>query len=210
MMAKADIAQQWLKANDPKANAPTRAQMRKGNKQHLVAMARARIAPVFYHALDEKAHNLLLQNEAKTRKNGRFCVMTFINESQGFDRDECLFVPFHMDGDPVCITFHGKKRTAANVMLILTQGWPQGDAKHARHKCGNGHRSCVNKKHLCWGTAEHNSADFVLHTAKPAAMPNLKREVIDAVANDSRLPNVIAVDYGVPAAIVQVIQKRQT
>ena len=68
-MAKPDIAQQWLKANDPKASAPTRAQMRKGNKQHLVAMARAGIAPVFYHALDEKAHNLLLRNEAKTRKD---------------------------------------------------------------------------------------------------------------------------------------------
>jgi hypothetical protein len=199
-MAKAGIAAQWLRVNDPKNIKCYGSAHNERRKHKAVAAAVAEKTPIFYHDLDRSAHELWLRNKAKwtNRKSPLFTVARFLEQAATFDGDECLYLPFYADGTG---TF------AARQICVTVNGDP-GASFVARHLCGNGHLNCVNPKHLVWGTAEQNGRDRWLHASRPRYMPEITPEAVDAIIADKRLPNVIAVAFDVPAAIVEYLKRR--
>jgi hypothetical protein len=90
-------------------------------------------------------------------------------------------------------------------MCQMAHGAPH-EGEVARHKCGNGHLSCVNPTHLCWGTVEQNKMDHHLHTARPSFMPSLSDEVVAYVKASTKLTNVLAVELGIHSAILRTLR----
>ena len=90
-------------------------------------------------------------------------VMDFVNRAKSAASTECIFVPGAMLGSPAKVVFCGKTISAARYMLLITSGAPEFEGFVARHVCGNGHLSCVNPRHLIWGTQGDNVADANKH-----------------------------------------------
>lgn len=97
--------------------------------------------------------------------NHQVPVREFCEWNTKYDGDDCLIVPGATERYPARVTRWGKSMRAGRYMLILTQGAPNSEGMHARHLCGNGHLSCVNPKHLAWGSPGDNIADANKHRA---------------------------------------------
>lgn len=59
--------------------------------------------------------------------------------------------------------FKGKGVSAPRVMCILAHGEPPTAKHETAHSCGNGHKGCMNPRHLSWKTAVENAADMETH-----------------------------------------------
>lgn len=90
-------------------------------------------------------------------------IKEFVEDSRKFDGHDCLFVPGAQKGVPAKITRFGKQMSAARYMCLLTHGTPPTEGMVVRHLCGCGHLSCVNPRHLVWGTQGDNIADANKH-----------------------------------------------
>jgi len=90
-------------------------------------------------------------------------IKEFIEEHRNFDCSDCLFVPGAAVNVPARVYHAGSTISAACYMCLLTLGTPPCDGFETRHLCGNGHLSCVNPKHLPWGTRGDNVADQTRH-----------------------------------------------
>lgn len=102
----------------------------------------------------------------KARKAGhrlRRGAKGFVESKRNVEFDGCIFVPGAQDGVVVNVSYLGQNISAARYMALLTFGAPKSEGMVVRHLCGNGHLSCVNPKHLAWGTAADNISDMVLH-----------------------------------------------
>jgi hypothetical protein len=203
-MARVDIARQWLDANDPKRPAAQFAHLHK--KRRRIA-AQSALPAIHYHPLDEAAHDAVRKAERAAPNYAAFPVADFVLGKVGFDGDECVFVPFAIEFRPAVTQFGMVSMTAARAMCLRVHGQPEDEAHVARHKCGNGHKSCVNPKHLCWGTTAQNANDRYLHTARPTTYPDAVWTHFDAIIADPRLPNVMAVDYGIPTSVIEQLQR---
>lgn len=75
---------------------------------------------------------------------------------------------------PARIRIDGKLQSAARVVCERVHGAPPTPDHHAAHGCGNGHRRCVNPRHLRWATPKENHADRTIHGTelKGARNPN--------------------------------------
>lgn len=80
------------------------------------------------------------------------------------DGNDCLFWPFAAPshGYPL-ITFDGAQIGVHRLVCQMVHGEPPHIKMHAAHSCGNGHRGCVNHRHLSWKTAKGNSDDKITH-----------------------------------------------
>lgn len=84
-------------------------------------------------------------------------VMTHIS-------DDCLIWPFARSGNGYGqITVDGKKVNVHRHTCIVANGEPPTPRHEASHSCGNGHKGCVNPRHLSWKTPSENQMDRVLH-----------------------------------------------
>ncbi|WP_422028145.1 hypothetical protein [Roseovarius sp.] len=90
-------------------------------------------------------------------------IKDFVERNRGHRGDECLFVPAAQPSVPAAVSFCGRNIAAARYMALLTIGTPKSEGMIVRHKCGNGHLSCVNPAHLLWGTPGDNLADANKH-----------------------------------------------
>lgn len=82
----------------------------------------------------------------------------------GYDGDECIVWPFaHALHGRGTVHVDGKTRSAPNVMAKLAHGEPPTPSHEAAHTCGNGHKGCLNPRHLRWATRVENEADKVAH-----------------------------------------------
>lgn len=95
----------------------------------------------------------------------RKSIKDFVEENRHHTGDQCLLIPAAQNGCPAQVEFCGSLISAARYMLLLTQGTAKWDEAWATHKCGNGHLSCVNPKHLRWGDPSTNQSDAVMHRA---------------------------------------------
>lgn len=134
---------------------------------------------------------------------------SWLDDMLGFDEDCCLFFPGAKAGQPVKVKYNYGSMTAARAMLLKTQGLPEGEANFAIHKCGMGHMSCVNPRHLAWGTAADNARDREIHNAKTVDLSSCCDEAIGAVKKDSRLTRVIAWDLRIPLPVVSAIKSEK-
>jgi hypothetical protein len=81
---------------------------------------------------------------------------------------ECVKWPFCTDGSNGYgrIGHLGKSYWAHRLMCILVHGDPPGPSYDAAHSCGNGHKGCVNPRHLSWATRGRNQLDRRSHGTK--------------------------------------------
>lgn len=81
-----------------------------------------------------------------------------------YDGDDCIVWPFaHALHGRGIVQADGKSRSAPNVMARLAHGEPPTPSHEAAHTCGNGHKGCLNPRHLRWATRVENEADKVAH-----------------------------------------------
>lgn len=90
-------------------------------------------------------------------------ITDFVKRHREYQGDDCLFVPGAQDGVPAGVSYLGNRMSAARYMCLLAYGTPKSDGMVVRHLCGNGHLSCINPKHLAWGTDADNISDMALH-----------------------------------------------
>ncbi len=108
---------------------------------------------------DPQAHKPIVEKGAK---NWLLAHVTY----QG---DDCVFWPFtrsHTGTGSVTRTVVGGGRgnmSASRAMCILAHGAPPSTKHVAAHYCGNGHKACVNPRHLRWATQLENAQDTLLH-----------------------------------------------
>lgn len=87
----------------------------------------------------------------------------FVEGKRNMRADHCIFVPKAVKDRPSTVRFCDRTISAARYMALLTFGTPAEEDDEVRHLCGNGHLSCVNPKHLAWGSRSDNVRDMVLH-----------------------------------------------
>ena len=81
-----------------------------------------------------------------------------------YDGDECLTWPYGKNGDGYGqMRFQGKMRRVSRLVCEHVNGPPPTPKHEAAHSCGNGHLSCVTKRHLSWKTPAENKADQIRH-----------------------------------------------
>lgn len=77
-------------------------------------------------------------------------------------RDECLFWPFARNSAGYGVfKAAGEYILAHRFMCTLENGVPPHETSLALHTCANGHKGCVNPKHLRWGDRSINYEDSV-------------------------------------------------
>lgn len=103
------------------------------------------------------------RSRAKSTKVRFGTIKNFVESHRDFSGSECVFVPAALDGAVAQVSFCGKNISASRYMCLLTNGAPKHDGAMARHKCGNGHLSCINPSHLIWGDASDNASDAAKH-----------------------------------------------
>lgn len=101
--------------------------------------------------------------EIREEKRGLCPIREFVEENRTFCGSGCLFVPGSQVDVPAKIEWLGSMISAARYMALLTYGAPKSEKMVVRHTCGNGHLSCVNPDHLCWGSQGENIADANKH-----------------------------------------------
>ena len=142
--------------------------------------------------------------QVKAGKNEPHCATAlWVKDHRSIDQDHCLFVPGANPGFPKQVRFNFKTMAASRAMCILTHGLPQDQRLLAIHSCGNGHLSCVNPKHLRWGTSKDNTKDAKLHNAK---LGDITDAALDG-AYAHPLPKVAAVITGETAESIRAARK---
>ena len=97
-------------------------------------------------------------------------TMKFIMETAlPYEGDDCLFWPWKSpdskDGR-ASVWYEGRTTNPARVVCRLTHGEPPAKGYDAAHSCGNGHKACVNPRHISWKTRLENVADMIDHGTK--------------------------------------------
>lgn len=126
---------------------------------------------------------------------------------KSFDGDECLMFPSMVVHRPEKVKYNLRTMSAARAMLLMTQGLPKDEAKtFATHICGNGHLSCVNPKHLAWGSPADNARDAVVHNAPSEFIAGMDPDMVAQIKSSPEMVKVIAWRTGIPAGVVSAIR----
>lgn len=92
--------------------------------------------------------------------NERGSIPKWIDELIINDTDECVKWPFSLQSNGYgTVTINGKATIAHRHICTMVHGPPPFERAIVRHVCGNGMDSCVNPKHLLWGTYQENADD---------------------------------------------------
>lgn len=90
--------------------------------------------------------------------------LRWLLENVGYSEEGCLAWPFSKNRSGYgYVSYEGKLRPASRVMCILANGVPPEETMQAAHSCGNGHKGCVNPRHLRWATPKENASDRKRH-----------------------------------------------
>lgn len=90
--------------------------------------------------------------------------LNWIEQKASYSGEECLKWPFEMGRYGYGVVRHnGRRRVASRVMCEYAHGMPGSEGYDAAHLCGNGHKGCVNPRHLSWKTRSENNRDKIEH-----------------------------------------------
>lgn len=81
----------------------------------------------------------------------------------GHQGDDCLTFPYCLPNGYGNVSVGGKTKYAHRLMCEIIHGAPPTLQHYATHSCGNGHRGCVNPKHLRWKTPSENQLERAEH-----------------------------------------------
>lgn len=122
-------------------------------------------------------YGLCTKHYSRVRKNGSLestwtnCgdPMRFLISLPDIKTDECIIWPFYkgIDKERAVIRYNGEACTAARVALIVNGYHPPSEKSYALHDpyvCSN--PSCVNLRHLRWGTASENMFDRTIEKGR--------------------------------------------
>lgn len=74
-----------------------------------------------------------------------------------YQGDDCLIWPFSKNWNGYGhVAINRQVKYAHRVMCIMAHGEPPAPKMVAAHSCGNGHKGCVNPRHLSWKTNSEN------------------------------------------------------
>lgn len=94
-------------------------------------------------------------------------IETFLRNALASETDECILWPFYRDDNGYGRLTRDGKSQLAHVYVTKKKHGPNPPDKESCHSCGNGHLSCINHRHLRWGTRLENVHDAIAHgTAK--------------------------------------------
>lgn len=95
---------------------------------------------------------------------GKGKTFAWIVEHSTYAGDDCIKWPFCTLPQGRGILGHnGKRYHAARLMCEIVHGKPPTPAYEAAHECGNGHKGCMNPRHISWKTRSENRRDSVKH-----------------------------------------------
>ena len=152
---------------------------------------------------ERKAESARLRGKAHCHK------AQWLMRHKEFEGDECLLFPSMLVGRPERLKYNFRTMAAARAMLLMTQGLPKDENDYATHICGNGHLSCVNPKHLRWGSPSDNAKDAVVHNAPSQFVSGMTPDQIEAVRTSTEMVKVIAWRTGIPAGVISAIKQGQ-
>jgi len=132
-----------------------------------------------------------------------------------YEGNNCLVWPFsHASHGRGIVRFDGELRSAPNVMCHLAHGKPPTINHEAAHSCGNGHRGCINPRHLRWATRKENERDKAFHgTLRRGEAVNtakLTPELVKAIRESSDSAPQLARVLGVTRNAIYAIRRRKT
>lgn len=117
-----------------------------------------------------KAKRLCSMHLARLRDRGRLDIehketkRQWLQRHANYQGDDCLVWPFsHAPHGRGIVAFEGCNRSAPGAMARLAHGEPPGPDHQAAHTCGNGHKGCINPRHLRWATQAENEQDKRAH-----------------------------------------------
>lgn len=88
----------------------------------------------------------------------------FLEAVYRYEDDDCLIWPFsRAKNGRARMTVNGKTVLVHRAVCDAVNGPPPTPSHEAAHSCGNGHKGCINKRHLRWATHKENAADMVGH-----------------------------------------------
>lgn len=135
------------------------------------------------------------------------------------DTDECMEWPFSRNTKG-CATIRmstgENKRSVYPIICRLAHGEPPTSKHVSAHSCGNGHKGCVNPKHIRWATQKENMADRDRHgrTARGESVGRVKLsedKVKEIVSTGYSIPvKELAERYGVTRATIRNVLGRKT
>lgn len=90
--------------------------------------------------------------------------LRWLRAHSSYSNEQCLTFGFPLGRDGYgSVGYSGATHRAAHVMLRLVVGDPPSPIHQCAHSCGNGHKGCVNPKHLRWATPKENTDDRRAH-----------------------------------------------
>ena len=133
-------------------------------------------------------------------------AVRFIDTAMQWESDTCLLWPY---GTSAGYGWIGSLKRHAHVIICERAHGPRPQGLEACHSCGQ--KSCVNKRHLRWGTHTINMADFIV---EHGSGPNSKLRPVDVMEIRKLFSlhsdKAIAKRYGVSQMTIWNIRKGRT
>lgn len=142
-------------------------------------------------------------------------ALAWIDAHLDYSGEECLTYPFNTsDRGYANVSGHPSgTRHVSRIMCEHRNGPPTGEKPFALHSCGNGHRGCVNQKHLRWGSYQDNANDMVAHgtdcRGEKGAHAKLAEEDVLFIRASSLLQRELAEMFGVRSTAISKIVRRE-
>lgn len=145
------------------------------------------------------------------------CNEKWIEYHKSYSGDDCIVWPFYRgDNGRGMIGRAPKRMSAPRAMCIAAHGEPLDDEMEAAHSCGNGHKGCMNPRHINWSTHMGNVRDRAAHGRdRVGTQINTNKLTEDQVreirSRKGRQTGVsLAKEFGVSATSISCILSRKS
>nr|DAH75468.1 MAG TPA: endonuclease [Caudoviricetes sp.] len=153
-----------------------------------------------------------MMGKRSNRGNGK--GLTFVAYALAADVDECILWPFYrMRNGYGQVGTHCGMALAHRYVCELAHGPAPTDKPQVLHGCGK--RSCVNPRHLRWGSQVENEADKLEHGTWFTRMggAKLNADIVRSIRHDAMIGNsydLISEKYRTPKSTIAKVVRKET